>query len=589
MHRRLWLLAGAAVAVLVVATSASATSRTAAVPARTVTPAAAPFAQAWAHVPRTVAGRKAKQVAVVAMEQDLSGTWNTNQADSNLAWAIWAGINPTLRSPYVVTNTLDYVPDLATKVVINHKSITYTIRNDAFWNWGGKKLPVTYKDFVYTWQAIVNPKDNVASRTGLNQISRYTHKGDKQVTFYWKTSHCTQDAPCGPFADYRDLFGYIYPSAALKGMNFNTMWAKCICGSNGKPVSDGPFLLTNYTKGQGATLKANPYWYGAKPGLKEIDFKIITDTNSEIQAIRGGEVDIASPQPQTALSTLRGVKGLTYKVEAGLYLEHVDLQFGPKQSNALMRAPWMRQAIMLGMDRGGLISALYKQIAPGLQPLNSLVYFQSDKAHYKNFFNKWNYNPAKAISILKAHGCTGGPSTPTNGNTNYFTCSGLPAKFSYTTASDNARRVTSETIFKANLAAIGIQIVDNLIPTSVMFGSTVLEAGNYDMMEFAWGGSVDPGGFVAIWDCPNQGGSQNFLGYCNHTVTKLLNATKTQLDANKRAADFIQADQLMANQVPSIPLYALPDVVTYKNSIADVTNNAASGFTWDLEKWHWTS
>ena len=586
MRRRIWLLAGAAAAVLVVAGSATATSKTASAPAPDVTPAAAPFAQAWAHVPKTTAARKAKSVVVVAQEQDLSGTWNTNEASSNLAWAVWAGINPTMRAPYVIDAGLNYSYDLVSNVTVSKKSISYTIRPDAYWNYGGKKLPVTYKDFVYTWQQINNPKNNVASRQGLNQIDKYTHKGDKQVTFYWKTTKCTSDAPCGPFADYRDLFGFIYPSQALKGLSFNTMWAKCICGANGKPVSDGPFMMTNYTKGQGTTLKVNPFWYGAKPGMKEIDFKIITDTNSEIQAIRGGEVDAAAPQPQTSLTTLQGVKGLTYKVGAGLYLEHIDLQFGPKQSNALMRSPWMRQALMMGMDRQGLVNALYKQIAPGLTPLNSLVYFQSSKDDYKAFFKKWDYNPTKAIALLKAHGCTGGPSTPTDGNTSYFTCAGLPAKFAYTTASDNSRRVTRETIFKANLAAIGIQIVDNLIPASVMFGDTVLTAGNYDMMEFAWGGSVDPGGFGPIWGC---GGDQNFLGYCNRKATNYFDDAKTQLDATKRTNDFIQADKLMSNDVPSIPLYALPDVVTYKSGLKNIGNNPASGFTWNIEAWKWTS
>lgn len=583
MHRQLWLLLGVSAVVLGLAASATAMSKTAA-SSRSATLAAAPFAQAWANVPRSPAARKAKSTVVVAMEQDLSGTWNVNQADSNLAWATWAGINPTLRAPYLITNKLNYVLDLASKVVVNKTSITYTIRNDANWNWGGKKLPVTYKDFVYTWQAIVDPKNNPASRQGLNQIGRYTHKGLKQVTFYWKKTGCTADAPCGPFADYRDLFGFIYPSAALKGMDWNTMWANCICGNNGKPVSDGPFLLTNYTKGQGATLKANPFWYGKKPGMKEVDFKLITDTNSEVQAIRGGEVDIAAPQPSTALTSLRGNSSIFYGVTPGLFLEHVDFQFGPKASNPLLRAPWMRQAIMLGMDRQGLINAIFKGVADGLAPLNNITLFQSD-SRYRPDFAKWNYNPAKALAILKKH-CTGGPSTPTPGNTNYFTCAGYPAKFAYTTTAGNSRRETSEAIFKANLASIGIQLTDNLLPASVMFGDSVLGASNYDMMEFAWGGSVDPGGFGPIWSC---GGDQNFLNYCNRKATNYFNDAKTQLNATKRSNDFIQADKLMSNDVPSVPLYALPDVLTYKKGLSGVIDNAGSGFTWNIEAWKWKS
>jgi len=48
-------------------------------------------------------------------------------------------------------------------------------------------------------------------------------------------------------------------------------------------------MLTNYTKGVGSTLKTNPFWYGGKPKLKEVDFKVVADTNAEVQAMRRGE------------------------------------------------------------------------------------------------------------------------------------------------------------------------------------------------------------------------------------------------------------------------------------------------------------
>jgi peptide/nickel transport system substrate-binding protein len=582
MHRRIWLFLGAAAALLVLAGSATATSKK----ASQATMAVAPFAQSWAQVPRTPAARAAKSVMVVAMEQDLPGTFNTNYQPSNSAWTINA-IDPVLAGVYQVTDKLQYIPELVSSVSVNKKSITYNIKPNAVWNWGGKKVPVTYKDFVYTWQTILNKKNSVVSTAGINQLGSYTHKGLKQITFKWKTTNCTADAPCGPFADYRDIFGYVYPSFALKGMNFNSMWANCICGSNGKYISNGPYILTNYTKGQGLTLKVNPLWWGPKPSLKEIDLKLITDTNSEVQAIRGGEVDVANPQPQTSMSSLIGVKGLVYKVEPGLYDEHIDLQEGPvgKPRAPLLRAPWFRQAIMMGFDRQGLVNAIYAKIAPGLKPLDNLIFFPTDTANYKSDFTKWNYNPTKAIALLKAHGCTGGPSTPTQGNTNYWTCAGQSANFAFTTASDNSRRVTSETIFKANMAAIGIQITDNLLPTATMFDDQHLTAGNYDMMEFAWGGVVDPGSGNQVWVC---NGSQNYLHYCNSRVTKLLHETNSELDPAKRNAEFQAADAIMANDLPSIPIYDLPEVVTYKSNIAGVTDNA-TGFTQNTWEWRWTS
>ena len=218
----------------------------------------------------------------------------------------------------------------------------------------------------------------------------------------------------------------------------------------------------------------------------------------------------------------------------------------------------MRHAIMMGMDRESLIKALYGDIAPGLKPLDSLLFYPNDVTNYKPDFGQWNYNPTKALALLRRH-CTGGPSAPTAGNTSYFTCAGHPATFAYTTTAGSPRRETSEALFKAQLGAIGIQITDNLQPAVVAFGPTVLEAGNYDLFEFGWSTLSDPAGFVPIWSC---GGASNYLNYCNRKVTTLLDQTGSQLDTAKRLRLFRRADVLMAKDLPSIPLYATPAILS---------------------------
>lgn len=603
MHRRFWFLTAAALAVLAVVGSASAMTTGPKVSASANGVAMgkiAPFAKSWAATPRTPAARQAKSTISIAMEQDIGSgdTWNINQANSTLAWATWVGWNPILRSPYIV----DYVKghyvykyDLATKVTVNKKKITYYIRKDANWNYGGKKMPVTWKDFAYTVEQLNNPNNEVSSNVGVNQIAKVTHKGNKVVTFWWKhgteralgggaaTANCdaSKNNACGPFADYKDLIGSVYPSAALKGLNFNTFWAKGIDGKNGKPVSNGPYLMTNYTRGAGVTLKANPDWYGKKPAIKTVNFKIITNVDSEVQAVRGGEVDAAAPQPVPAIAQLKSDKKVVFKVAPGNYLEHIDIQEGPKQSDPLAKQAWMRQVLMLGINRAGIIKAALPGI-PGIKPLNSLLVFQAD-SRYKNFFNKWNYNPKKAIAQLKAHGCTGGPSSP-GANGHYYTCGGHLAQFSFTYASDNARRVATEQIIQANLAAVGIKINPVAVPTSTLFGANGAPAGNYDLTDFAWGGSVDPGGFIAIWGC---GGGENWLNYCSHPATTDMSKTLTQLNVKKRNADFVAADKVMSNDVPAIPLYALPSLLVYKKAIAGMTDNPAAGFTYNIQNWKW--
>ena len=52
-------------------------------------------------------------------------------------------------------------------------------------------------------QQIDNPNNDLQSRTGYSNLNptKFTHKGDKQVTLFWKTTNCTPDYPCGSFAD----------------------------------------------------------------------------------------------------------------------------------------------------------------------------------------------------------------------------------------------------------------------------------------------------------------------------------------------------------------------------------------------------
>jgi peptide/nickel transport system substrate-binding protein len=412
------------------------------------------------------------------------------------------------------------------------------------------------------------------ARDGYDQITGYTHKGNKQITFKWKK----------PYADWQDLFGGVYPSAALAGQDFNHIWTNCICGNNGKPVSDGPYYLSNYTKGQGSTLLANPFWYGKKPSIKQVVFKIITDTNTEVQAMRGGEVDAINPTFGINLLPLKSTPGVTYNQVPGLFQEHVDIQFG-KQGQALLRAPWMRQALMMGIDRKSIIKTVYGALAGNTAPLDNIVYYQSDAA-YKPDFSKWNYSQSKALALLKKH-CTGGPTSPNANNDNYWTCSGLPAKFRFTWTAGNATRTTQEAIIKAQLREIGIQVVDNSLPADVVFGPTGIPSGNYDLADFAWVTSPDPSGFVPIWGC---GGESNYMNYCNRKATALLEKSNSELNPSVRAKDFQQADALFANDIPTIPMYSRPNPLIWKSDLQGLSNNASlTGFAWNLEQWHWKS
>jgi peptide/nickel transport system substrate-binding protein len=584
MHKRLWLLVGAAAAILIVATSATATTKVAG-SAKGAESAAAPFSQAWAQVPRTTAGRKAKSILVFGEEQDING-FNVDLSCCNQLAGNFLGAAETLRGAFVQNEKGLWVKDLVSSASATKTSLTYVIKPNANWYWGGKKLPVTYKDFVYTLQQIDNPNNDLAGRTGYNQIDtkNWTHKGQKQVTFHWKTTSCTSDFPCGPYANWQSLFSgpaAIYPAAALVGQDFNKIWTSCICGSDGQPVSDGPFYLSNYTKGQGTTLKANPFWGGKKPGLAEVDFKIITDTNTEVQAMRGGEVDAITPTFGSNLLPLKGQAGLVFNQIPGYYFEHLEFRETKGSSNPLLRAPWMRQAIAMGIDRQGIINTVYGALAGNTKPMNNMIYY-STQAQYKPDFAPFNYNPTKALALLKKH-CTGGPSSPGAGGT--WTCAGFPATFRWSWTASNATRTNTEAIVKSELKDIGINLTEYPRAANVIFGPTGIPGGDFDIAEFAEITGGDPGDWYDLWRC---GGDANYTGYCSNKASKLMAAGNSELDPTKRAADFQAADKLMATGVPVFPFYQRPQPLIYKSGIAGMVNNpGTTGPFWNIENWKW--
>src|SRR5260370_31393130 len=110
MQRRLWLFAGAAAAILFVAASATATTKVAG-SAKGAESSAAPFAQAWAQVPRTTAGRKAKSVLVFGVEQDING-FNTNLACCNQLIGGFMGAVEAQHGAYLQNQKSPYVKDL---------------------------------------------------------------------------------------------------------------------------------------------------------------------------------------------------------------------------------------------------------------------------------------------------------------------------------------------------------------------------------------------------------------------------------------------------------------------------------------------
>ena len=244
------------------------------------------------------------------------------------------------------------------------------------------------------------------------------------------------------------------------------------------------------------------------------------------------------------------------------------------------------------MNRQSLIKALYGTIAPGLKPLNNPLYEIGTHANGKYaYFKKYNFNPKLAIKTLKSHGCTGGPASPSSGNTKVWTCGGQKTEFRFDTTS-RASRVTSSQIFQQQLIAVGIKLDVTIHPAAQFFGETLPNT-DFDLGEYAWIGGPDPSGFDAIYQCYNAAknlGGSNYKRYCNKKVDRLIKKGDVNFNAAKRTGAVRGGGEDASNQISVIPLYASPPIFVYKKALkgASASNNPTSeGPTWNIEQWHW--
>ena len=89
---------------------------------------------------------------------------------------------------------------------------------------------------------------------------------------------------------------------------------------------------------------------------------------------------------------------------------------------------------------------------------------------------------------------------------------------------------------------------------------------------------------MEIWKCD---GAQNYMEYCNRIgLEHCSRRSIVQLNDEKRFALFNQADAMMANDIPTIPLYQKPTYLVFKAGIKGMEDNATlQGPSWNAEAW----
>jgi peptide/nickel transport system substrate-binding protein len=499
---------------------------------------------------------------------------------------------PALARGYKLMPDFSYQPWIFSKDCDVVSESPYTvdcqIRPDAKWSDG---VPITSNDFKFTYDTIMNKKNDVVTRDGYDQILEFDTPSPTEFQMVFKEV----------FAPYRELWAgastTVLPEHILAGKDFNKVWNTCICDpKTKKPISSGPMMVQSFTPDEQATLVPNKHYWGGKIAqVPKVVFVPTRDTNSELNAFRSGEVDMIYPQNQIGLKQkIKAVDGAEYTTSLGPQWEHFDMLSTVPGLDDLQ----VRKAIATAMPRQQIVDRVVKDANSDAQVLDNTQYMVNQQQYVPN----WNIYPASgdvnaANAILDAAGWT-------RGSDGVRQKGKVKLSFTVGTTSGNQARILAEQIMQQQLAKIGVKLTIQNAPEEIILGTDMVGY-DFQTLIFAWVGGPDPYQGNVIWmsdaipaqcskrlakagECDYSG--QNYTKVKDPQVDAYLNAADKETDPATRTQLYNQADlQLATNDVTVIPLFQKPTQLGYRNTIKGVQDNPTQdGFTWNIEDWTYT-
>ncbi|WP_236789912.1 ABC transporter substrate-binding protein [Amycolatopsis sp. GM8] len=112
-----------------------------------------------------------------------------------------------------------------------------------------------------------------------------------------------------------------------------------------KPVSAGPYVLSEISAGAGVTMTRNPNYWGAQPKVDTVKFTVVADAGTRLAQVRTGQANWALDLPPSLIPQMTGdVKSVVVK-------QFGTIELIPNNKDPLLSDVKIRQAINLAIDR----------------------------------------------------------------------------------------------------------------------------------------------------------------------------------------------------------------------------------------------
>jgi peptide/nickel transport system substrate-binding protein len=548
-------------------------------------------------------------VAMAASSTDYKPTKAGEGGTLKLLW--WQG--PTLLNPHFAVGTKDQdgsrifyeplagwdpdgnlLPILAAEVPSveagtvdkDAKWVVWKLKQGVKWHDG---QPFTADDCVFNWEYASDPA-TAATTIGtykdvkVSKVDDYTIKVDfAQPTPFWADA----------FVSVRGMMIPKHLFEKYKGANSREAPA------NLAPVGTSPYMFVDFKPGDLVRGKMNPnYHLPNRPYFDAVEMKGGGDAVSAARAVlQTGEYDFAwNMQVEDELLKRLEESGKGHvQIFASGNIEHIQLNYTDptkdvdgERSSIKTQHPFLtdmavRQAMNLLVDRASVEKFIYGRTGKATANfINNPQQFVSKNTSYE-------FNVDKAKDLLDKAGWKPGAD-------GIRAKDGVQLKMVYQTAI-NAPRQKNQEIVKQACEKAGISIELKTVPASVFFSSDVGNPDTYtkfyaDMQMYTVTMTQpDPRDFtrqfltaeVASKDNKWQG--RNIVRWRNPDYDALYAASEHETDPVKRAALFIQMNDMVIKNVVVIPDVYRPSVAAVANKM-HVRLSGWDSYIGDLHNWY---
>lgn len=432
---------------------------------------------------------------------------------------------------------LSPAPSLATGCEPNEASTqwTCTLREGLRWSDGS---PLTSSDIAFTYRFVID-----------NKIPQYKSYFPFDPTFETpdaRTLIWTAERPT--FAPDMPPWVYIVPEkvwAPYDGQGLRAIRAV----ENTPSIGSGPFTLTDWKPGQGWTMERNPYFWGEEPEVDRLEFRLYSNQEAMITALKNGEIDFADGLKPSLIASVEGTENVTIQRVVSDWWLNLAFNFGGQGPDAealpALHDITVRQAIAMAIDKQAISEKVYRGTAtPGdtiIRPASAYWHLDIPESE------EMPYDPAAARELLEGAGYTdtdgdGIREDPETGEALELL---IPA------SQDTTGAVESGELIDGFLQEIGVGV--ELRPVSDAKMGDYWGAGNFDAYIWYWSGDPDPNYQLFVFTS-EQCGAWSDGCWKDPAFDALYEEQRAVFDRAERRDLVFEAQRRAYEQVPSVVL-----------------------------------